>query len=56
MPFGDRAGPRGLGSRTGRGWGYCSGYPYYGYRNPYGYDWGRGFGRGWGRGWGSGWG
>jgi len=56
MPFGDRTGPRGLGPRTGRGWGYCSGYPYYGYRNPYGYDWGRGFGRGWGRGWGSGWG
>ncbi len=64
MPFGDRTGPRGLGPRTGRGLGYCSGYSYPGYMNPLGYGWGRGFGRGWGRGfgrgfgrgWGRGWG
>jgi len=53
MPRGDRTGPRGLGSRTGRGFGYCSGYPYPGYMNPYGFGWGRGFGRGLGRGWGN---
>jgi len=52
MPFGDRTGPRGLGPRTGRGLGYCSGYPYPGYMNSYGFGWRRGFGRGWGRGWG----
>jgi len=56
MPFGDRTGPRGLGPRTGRGLGHCSGYPYPGYRNPYGFGWGRGFGRGFGRGWGRDWG
>lgn len=55
MPFGDQTGPRGLGPRTGRGLGYCSGYSYPGYRNPYGFGWGRGFGRGFGRGWGRGW-
>lgn len=27
MPAGDRTGPWGLGPRTGRGLGYCSGYP-----------------------------
>ena len=26
MPGGDRTGPLGLGPRTGRGLGYCSGY------------------------------
>jgi hypothetical protein len=56
MPFGNGTGPRGLGPRTGRGLGYCSGYSYPGYMNPYGYGWGRGFGRGWGRGFGRGWG
>ncbi len=46
MPGGDRTGPRGLGSRTGRGMGYCSGYSVPGYMNV-----GLGFGRmGWGRG------
>ena len=52
MPGGDRTGPRGLGSRTGRGLGYCSGYDTPGYiKGP-----GMGFGRGWGRGWGVGYG
>ena len=54
MPRGDRTGPGGLGPRTGRGLGYCSGYSYPGYMNPYGY--GRGRGRGFGRGFGRGWG
>ena len=59
MPWGDRTGPLGLGPRTGRALGYCSGYPYPGYMNP-GYPlpgfwrwrgWGgRGFGFGFGRG------
>jgi len=52
MPFGDRTGPLGLGPMTGRGAGYCAGYPVPGYMNPipgWGF-WGRGwFGRG--RGW-----
>jgi hypothetical protein len=58
MPRGNGTGPMGLGPRTGRGLGYCSGYPHPGYMNPYGFGrglgrgWGRGFGRGWGRGWG----
>jgi len=56
MPFGNGTGPRGLGPRTGRGLGYCSGYSYPGYMNSYGFGWGRGFGRGWGRGLGRGWG
>lgn len=65
MPFGDRMGPRGMGPRTGRGLGYCAGYPEPGYMNPYGGrgygygfggGWGRGRGSGWGRGWGGGWG
>ena len=54
MPFGDKTGPRGLGPRTGRGFGYCSGYAHPGYMNPYGFGWGRGRGRGFGRGWGRG--
>jgi len=60
MPFGDGTGPLGLGPRTGRGLGYCSGHPYPGYLNPIGRGWGRGRGRGlglgWRRGWGRGWG
>ncbi len=64
MPFGDRTGPQGLGPMTGRGMGYCAGYPAPGYANPApgrgfgrgggGRGWGRGFGggRGWGRGFG----
>jgi len=47
MPLGNRRGPAGMGPRTGRGRGYCSGFPYPGYMNPYGFGWGRGFGRGW---------
>ena len=45
MPYGDRTGPFGQGSRTGRGMGYCS--P--GIGQGYGQGYGRGFGRG--RGW-----
>ncbi|MGB9608721.1 MAG: DUF5320 domain-containing protein [bacterium] len=44
MPFGDRTGPLGRGPRTGRGAGFCSGFPVPGYLNPIP---GRGF---WGRG------
>jgi hypothetical protein len=48
MPKGDKTGPHGLGSKTGRVAGYCAGYPVPGYLNPtIGY--GRGFGRGFGR-------
>ena len=49
MPWGDRTGPGGFGPMTGRGAGYCAGYPVPGYMNPgpgYGYG-GRGGGRGW---------
>ena len=58
MPFGDRTGPQGLGPRTGRGAGFCSGFSGPGYMNPVpgrgfaGFGRGRGsrgFGRG--RGW-----
>jgi len=61
MPGGDRTGPWGLGPRTGRAAGYCSGYNMPGYGNPgygrgFGRGGGRGFGRGvWGRGRGFGW-
>jgi hypothetical protein len=43
---------------TGRGAGYCAGYPYPGFANPYVPGWGRGrgFGRGRGRGFGRGFG
>ncbi|MFX0155871.1 MAG: DUF5320 domain-containing protein [Candidatus Hodarchaeota archaeon] len=52
MPGGDRTGPRGLGSMTGRGLGYCAGYDSPGYiKGP-----GIGLGRGWGRGRGVGYG
>ena len=51
MPMGDRTGPWGLGPKSGRGLGYCSGYPYPGYMNPRpGFLFGRGLGRGFGRG------
>lgn len=56
MPRGDGTGPEGLGPMTGRGAGYCAGFPVPGYRNPVGY-WGGGFRRwpgrwlGFGRGW-----
>jgi len=56
MPLGDGTGPIGLGPRTGRGLGHCSGYPYPGYLNPIGRGRGRRFGRGWGYGFGRGWG
>ena len=49
MPRGDGTGPMGLGPMTGRGAGYCAGYPYPGFTNP---GFGRGyFGWGRGRGW-----
>ena len=59
MPRGDGTGPLGLGPMTGRGAGYCAGYPAPGYANPgpgrgWGFGYGRGFGRG--RGWGRGFG
>ncbi len=51
MPFGDRTGPFGLGSRTGRAMGYCAGFGMPGYANPiYGRGY-FGFGRSWSRGW-----
>ena len=63
MPRGDRTGPMGYGPMTGRGMGYCAGYPTPGYMNSgpgFGYGRGmgfaRGFGRGMGRGLGMGWG
>ena len=57
MPFGDRTGPSGMGPMTGRGAGFCAGYPTPGYANSFprggfGRGWGRGFGRGRGRGFG----
>jgi Family of unknown function (DUF5320) len=55
MPGGDRTGPAGQGSRTGRGAGYCNGYSTPGYANP-GFGWGRGGGRGFRGGFGRGWG
>ena len=54
MPRGDGTGPMGLGPMTGRGAGYCAGYPVPGFMNPAAGGWGRGFGRGMGRGWGRG--
>ena len=53
MPGGDRTGPAGMGSMTGRAAGYCTGYGAPGFANPVS---GRGFGRGFGRGRGGGWG
>jgi len=56
MPRGDGTGPMGYGPMTGRGLGYCAGYPAPGYVHPGvgGYGFGRGFGYGRGRGWGRG--
>ena len=57
MPRGDKTGPQGLGSKTGRAAGYCVGYPVPGYINPtrwYGRGFGRGFTRRGGRGFGGG--
>ena len=56
MPAGDGTGPMGMGPMTGRGAGYCAGYPAPGFMNAIpgrGFG-GRGFygrGRGGGRGW-----
>jgi len=57
MPGGDQTGPMGMGARTGRGFGYCSGLAapgYAGFRPGMGR--GMGFGRGPGRGFGPGFG
>ena len=56
MPAGDRTGPAGMGSRTGRAFGYCSGYDTPGYQKGAGGGFGRGMGggRGMGRGMGRG--
>jgi hypothetical protein len=52
MPGGDGTGPAGMGLMTGRGAGYCAGYPVPGFINPTPgrgfWGWGRGRG-GWGR-------
>lgn len=56
MPGGDGTGPGGMGPMTGRGAGYCAGYPVPGFMNPtpgMGFG-GGGFGRGFGRGFGGG--
>jgi hypothetical protein len=50
MPFGDRTGPDGLGPKTGRAKGYCSGFSSPGSMNPVPGR-GRGFSRGAGPGW-----
>ena len=63
MPRGDGRGPMGLGSRTGRGAGYCAGFNRPGFMNPVGafgarrggFGLGRGLGRGRGIGRGRGW-
>lgn len=59
MPRGDRTGPEGMGSMTGRGAGFCSGSGMPGYMNGYagygrGLRFGGGFGGGFGRGFGRG--
>jgi len=56
MPWGDGTGPMGMGPRTGRGLGYCSGFNSPGFVKGPGWGFGRGFGWGWGRGRGFGWG
>ena len=65
MPAGNGTGPAGMGPMTGRGAGFCAGYPNPGYMNPYGGGYpsrgfgigrarGGGFGRGRGMGFGRG--
>ena len=57
MPGGDRTGPSGMGSMTGRGAGYCAGYSAPGSINPvFGRGYGMGFGRGFRGGRGGRWG
>ncbi|MBU0894435.1 MAG: DUF5320 domain-containing protein [Nanoarchaeota archaeon] len=48
MPQGDRTGPSGQGSMTGRGMGFCAGFNAPGFMNS---GFGRGFGKGRGFGW-----
>ena len=48
MPWGDRTGPAGAGPMTGRGLGYCAGYPHPGYAVPGGGGRSYGRGAGWG--------
>ena len=57
MPSGDKTGPRGLGSMTGRGLGYCASYSAPGYTKGSGMGFGRGRRVGFGRGmaWHMGW-
>jgi len=52
LPGGNRNGPAGMGPRTGRGLGYCTGYNTPGFANAPGMGLGRGWGggRGYGRG------
>ncbi|MBW2595313.1 MAG: DUF5320 domain-containing protein [Deltaproteobacteria bacterium] len=57
MPGGDRTGPAGMGSMTGRAAGYCAGYGAPGFANSVsgrGFGWGLGRGGGFGRGGGRG--
>ena len=60
MPRGDKTGPMGMGSMTGRKAGYCAGSSMPGYANPkgvgFGFGRGLGYGRGFGRGTGRGFG
>lgn len=51
MPRGDRTGPMGMGSMSGRAAGYCAGVGMPGFANP---AFGRGYGMGFGRGRGAG--
>lgn len=44
MPRGDRTGPSGEGSKTGRGMGYCTGNDHPGYNNSFS-KWRGGYGR-----------
>lgn len=46
MPRGDRTGPQGMGSMTGRGLGFCAGYTTPGFANPQGIGRGMAYGRG----------
>ena len=54
MPGGNGTGPMGMGPMTGRGMGYCAGYPRPGFVNP-GFGRGTGWGRCRGQGFGMGW-
>ncbi len=52
MPHGDRTGPMGAGPRTGRAFGYCSGFDAPGFMHPGFRHGGFGAGGGYGRGFG----